>query len=573
MLLPTRCDVLIIGASLGGVAAAIRAGEMGVSVILLEEGEWIGGQMTSQGVCTPDENRWMETSGGTRSYQLLRHDLRAYYRANHNQSAEGLSQEHLNVGNCWVSRIAGEPKVIQKLLHERIDSLPNVTIYLGAKVTEAEQRINEISKVVSVVSSGDELQIIPRFILDATELGDFLPLAGVEHRIGAESQHETGEPDAPAIARPDWIQPMTVPFGLELCPKGEDHTIEPPADYESLKSEQDYHILDGAMRGMFGELGWWTYRRLIDRTNFDDPAFINDIGMINTGSNDYKGGVVPTHDPVIDAETIEHARQASLGYVYWLQTECPRLDEPGKLGYPEFKLRPDLFDTDDGLAPAPYVRESRRIKSKRTILEQDVVIKDSYGTPHQTGVRATPMPDSCGIGHYWLDIHEGGTDEPNRFFETAPFQIPLGSLIPVRVKNVLAACKNLGVTHLTNGCYRLHPIEWNVGESAGALAAFCVQNSLYPADVLRDSTEIKAFQKAIVSNGIPITWYGDLSPDNPLWKPAQLLGAWGIWPLGKEFDFRPEELLSDSDRTGELSNLSNNITRSEALLTVWQKYL
>ncbi len=573
--MPTiRCDVLIVGASLGGVAAAIRAGEMGADVVVLEEGQWIGGQLTSQGVCTPDENRWIEISGGTRAYQSLRQEIRDHYQNNYRLTSTAAAQEHLNIGNCWVSRISAEPRVIQQLLRDKIASLSGVKLHLGAKVIEAEQRINEIPHVVVRLQNGDELQITPRFILDATELGDFLPLAGIEHRIGAESYIETGEPDAPNVTRPDWIQPMTVPFGLELCPKGENHTIPRPVNNDQLKTEQNYHIVDGAMRGMFGELGWWTYRRLIDASNFDDPAFPNDIAMINTGSNDYKGGVIPTIDPISDAETIARARDASLGYIFWLQTECPRIDEPGQFGYPEFRLKSDLFEdiSTDGLAPAPYIRESRRIKSRRTILEQDVVIKDGKGTIHQSGIRAAQMPDSCGIGHYWLDIHEGGTDEPNRFFETAPFQIPLGSLIPIRVKNVLASCKNLGVTHLTNGCYRLHPIEWNIGEAAGALAAFSVQNSVYPTDVLETPQLLRNFQRTLVDHGIPITWYGDLPPAHPSWKPAQLLGAWGIWPLGENIDFMPDAMLAEKDRFGELSQLPREITRSEAINIMWEKY-
>ena len=61
-----RCDVLIVGGSLGGVAAAIQAGEMGASVILIEESSWIGGQLTSQGVCTPDENHMGAPRGHSR---------------------------------------------------------------------------------------------------------------------------------------------------------------------------------------------------------------------------------------------------------------------------------------------------------------------------------------------------------------------------------------------------------------------------------------------------------------------------------------------------------------------------
>src|SRR5207244_5369120 len=157
---------------------------------------------------------------------------------------------------------------------------------------------------------------------------------------------------------PDWIQPVTAPFALELRPKGEIHTMSRSAGYDEFQRLQEYHILDGAMRGMCGDLGWWTYRRVIAAENFDDPTFRCDVAMINTGSNDFKGGVIPTGVADSDSEVVRRARLASLGYVYWLQTECPRVDEPGKLGYPEFKLRGDWFDFSEGLAPAPYIRES-----------------------------------------------------------------------------------------------------------------------------------------------------------------------------------------------------------------------
>ena len=54
----------------------------------------------------------------------------------------------------------------------------------------------------------------------------------------------------------------------------------------------------------------------------------------------------------------------------------------------KFKLPGDLFVTPDGLATMPYIRESRRIKALKTILQQEVVAADSSGTPHQTGARA-----------------------------------------------------------------------------------------------------------------------------------------------------------------------------------------
>ncbi len=84
-----QCDVLVIGASLGGVAAALRAGAIGAAVCLVEASGWIGGQMTGQGVCTPDENEYVETVGSTAAYRDFRQRVREFYRTTYHLSAEG----------------------------------------------------------------------------------------------------------------------------------------------------------------------------------------------------------------------------------------------------------------------------------------------------------------------------------------------------------------------------------------------------------------------------------------------------------------------------------------------------
>ena len=48
-------DLVILGGGLGGCAAALAAARNGLRVILTEETDWIGGQLTAQAV-PPDEN-------------------------------------------------------------------------------------------------------------------------------------------------------------------------------------------------------------------------------------------------------------------------------------------------------------------------------------------------------------------------------------------------------------------------------------------------------------------------------------------------------------------------------------
>ena len=78
--------------------------------------------------------------------------------------------------------------------------------------------------------------------------------------------------------------------------------------------------------------------------------------------------------------------------------------------------------------------------------------------------------------------------------------------MPVQTTNLLAAAKNIGTTHITNGAYRLHPVEWNIGESAGELAAFCITHSVLPSDVASDPELTRQFQARLEESGIEIHW-------------------------------------------------------------------
>src|SRR5436305_15260137 len=97
------CEILIAGGGTGGVAAALAAARNGRRVVLLEETDWLGGQLTAQGVSALDEHEHIESCGGTASYYALRSAIRRHY---------GQS----NPGNCWVTRLAFEPRVAVRVL-------------------------------------------------------------------------------------------------------------------------------------------------------------------------------------------------------------------------------------------------------------------------------------------------------------------------------------------------------------------------------------------------------------------------------------------------------------------------
>lgn len=118
----------------------------------------------------------------------------------------------------------------------------------------------------------------------------------------------------------------------------------------------------------------------------------------------------------------------------------------------------------------------------------------------------TFWPPQVGIGSYRIDLHPSYR---RNYLDIAswPHQIPLGALIPQRVENLLPAGKNLGVTHITNGCYRLHPIEWNIGEAAGALCAWCLTENTLPRQVRNTPVLLENFQRVLSGKmGFILDW-------------------------------------------------------------------
>src|SRR5437763_11885998 len=112
-----RADVVIIGGGCGGCAAALAAARAGLRVILTEETDWIGGQLTQQAV-PPDEHPWIEMFGATRSYRRFRDGVRSYYRAHYPLTTAARAAAYFNPGNGGVSKLCHEPRVALPVLYQ-----------------------------------------------------------------------------------------------------------------------------------------------------------------------------------------------------------------------------------------------------------------------------------------------------------------------------------------------------------------------------------------------------------------------------------------------------------------------
>jgi hypothetical protein len=227
---------------------------------------------------------------------------------------------------------------------------------------------------------------------------------------------------------------------------------------------------------------------------------------VNWPQNDFWLQDLVTATPDERTQIIARARQLSLSLFYWMQTEAPRPD--GGLGFRGLRLRPDITGTSDGLAKAVYVRESRRIQAEFTMLQQHMdaeVRRTLFKDPH-LAQRAELYPDSVGVGCYRIDLHPsvGGANYLDR--SCLPFQLSLGALLPIRVQNLIPACKNIGTTHISNGCTRLHPVEWNIGEAAGALVSFALRKQRLPREIRHKAVLRQDFQRFLVAQGFELAW-------------------------------------------------------------------
>jgi len=518
-----KADVLIVGGGVGGCAAAIAACGNNLNVILTEESDWLGGQFTAQAT-PPDEHGWIEEFGCTRTYRKFRQAVRNYYRNNFPLTEKARNNPILNPGDGWVSPLCAEPRAFLALFESLLKPFAakgNLQILLEHFPVSAEMNGDKVLSVtLENLQNKKEVKISAKYFVDATELGELLPLTGTEFVTGSESKVETGEPSAGETALPGNSQAFSMCFAMSYH-ADENHTIERPANYDfwrdfvpDLKPAWSGKLL--SLTGLnprtlepvhynfqpnnepnIAFAGLWTYRRILHRKNFTQGAFDSDITLVNYPQIDYLLGDLANAASYDGKQRIiAGAKEQSLSFLYYLQTE---------LGFQGLKLRPETLETSDGLAKMPYVRESRRIKAEFTVLEQHV---SAAARPNE--ISAEKFTDSVGVGFYRIDLHPTTGGDNYVDIEALPFQIPLGALIPKRVENLLAACKNIGTTHITNGCYRLHPIEWNIGEAAGNLLSYGLQTGLSPKRIRNDENHLCGFQRQLVEKGFELEWRENL---------------------------------------------------------------
>lgn len=481
----TCTDILIIGGGASGVAAGVQAARMGASVIIAEETSWVGGMLTSAGVSAIDGNNELPAGMWGEFKDSL---------VNHYGSAKALQ-------TGWVSHVLFEPSVGNKIFKNIISKENNIQLLLNTTIKSLRYYTGKwIAELED--SNGGNRTISAPIIIDATELGDIAKMTGVKYDIGMESRDITKEDIAPEQAN-GIIQDLT--YVAVLKDYGKDATIEKPEGYDPLmyacSSINELCTNPSEPDRMWSPDMMITYGKL--------P---NGKYMINwpIEGNDYYLDIIEL-SPEERKEALKDAKNFTLGFLYFLQTE---------LGFNTLGLADDEFPTVDRLPFIPYHRESRRIHGHVRFTLNHIT---SPYTQEDALYRT-----SIAVGDYPVDHHHarytGSEELPRLYFHPVPsFGLPLGTLIPQGVDNLIIAEKSISVSNIVNGTTRLQPVVLQIGTAAGTLAALATKGHITPAEV-----SVRQVQRSILEAGGYLMPYLDVTKDDPRFKAYQRIGATGI---------------------------------------------
>ncbi len=531
--LQTSYDVIIAGGGMGGTGAALQASRMGMHVLVVEPSNMLGGQATAAGVSTMDDMSGIESG----IYHEFMDRVRAHY-------AKLRKSIHTPYWKTYGK--AFEPSVGHEIL---ADMMTSSDILYHSEIVKVD------SNHVTVKTPEGSKIFGYKILIDATEYGDILPLAGVKYRAGNSISPKFGD---------TMIQDITWTAIIRKYPSGVPEHLKPknplPGYDKALKNYRGYVSRKG-----FDFAGKYpikmpvnipthnSYRAVPDsysKSSYtgakSDWKRITKTG-VNWG-NDYPGAYLwegryglPVNyleSPDLRAYIEREALVKTLHYIYYIQNE---LKESWSVDENEYNYLPEAAkglpeewqEIAKHMPPIPYVRESRRVLGDYTLNSR--AIRENSSS-YRNGQKNHEFPDAIAIAGYNLDLHGGDDDDDiekslgetqasiYRDSPLGPFQVPMRVLIPASSDNpvsdrFLAAEKNLSMSRLASGGLRLQPICMMTGQAVGALAAVSVREGVRPRDV-----KAVRVQKVLVDSGVRLSLcnYADVPARHEYFGSVQL---------------------------------------------------
>lgn len=524
-------DVVIAGAGTGGVGVAVQAARMGRSVLLLEETDWIGGQMNAAAVTSMDEGVTLVRERGL--YRELCGLIASHYQP--------LGLNYLTA--YWNGHVCVEPGVGKQLLHVLLGDARGqgvLDLALRTRVTKVLRSGDTVTgvEIESTTPTGVESHsIASKVLVDATEWGDVIPLTGARYRVGnctsdaIDPKRHVQDNTWTAVVRQ---YPQGVPAELQIKQAPPGYT--PAVEAAFTRSLADGDKIDIKTKP-------WTWATFIGYRGMPDSSRQGDSPPITRThlnyNNDYHSTVAEIEDPKVRQATNREMRLKTLHLLYYIQHTLGKTDwsVANDEGFDSpynraeidrwLKERPDLVPYRAVLyhfSVMPYTRESRRIIGLHTLNAQE--IERIPGPPVQ-------FAHTVALGDYAVDLHGSMTPQyleadldqeseiPHGFGQRGlgPFAIPFECFIPEKIDGFLPAEKNLSQSRMANGATRLQPHTLLMGQAVGAIAALAIQHGIQPRAV--DPVEVQRVLleagDTLCIDGAPGTRWG-----TPEWRAKQV---------------------------------------------------
>ena len=522
-------EVIVAGAGTGGVGAAVQAARMGRSVLLVEETDWIGGQMNAAAVTSMDEGSWDVRDRGL--YRELCGLIASHYQP--------LRIRYLTA--YWNGSVCTEPRVGRRLLHVLLgDARGSGTLDLALrgrviKVSKSGDVVTGVAIETAAPAGRSTRTIACKVLVDATEWGDVIPLTGARYRVG-NCTNDAIDPSR-HVQDNTWTAvikqyPRGVPAELLVRQAPPGYTDQVHAAF--VRSLSVGEKIDAKARP-------WSFATFIGYRGMPDSSRPGDSPPITRThmnyNNDFHATVAEIEDPARRLDTGRAMRLKTLHLLYYLQHTLGKTDwsvandegydTPYNRAQTDAWLaeRPDLVPYRailDHFSVIPYVRESRRIVGVHTLVARE--IERAAGKPIQ-------FAHSVAIGDYPLDLHGSATkpylemdldrecDIPREWGKgSGPFAIPFECFIPEKIDGFLPAEKNLSQTRLVNGATRLQPSTLLMGQAVGAIAALAIERHIQPR-----ALDPLLVQKVLLDAGCTLAIQPVMAPwGTAQWKAEQL---------------------------------------------------
>ena len=522
----TRRDVFVLGATPGGIAAAVRAARAGLDVELVTYHAHVGGMMTG-GLSRTDTT---VRDPRTPLYDSFREAVLEHYSSMYGADSPQVSD--CNDGKWF------EPHVGEAIFDEMLATEDGISITWEHHVTGVERDGRQIGAVtLAPVADGEPVEFAADTFIDATYEGDLFAAAGVPGRVGREARWEYDEPHAGVLFSEKGTRifhgstgdgdTAVQSYDYRVTLSKNPETRRRPARPDEYDREEYLPIVQDppeadpdvdAGRRVDRELPCDIKSEMVRPTVEDirdrsieailmARSIPNDKADMNTADLPGEADEYPEGDWETRDRIAKRHRDHALGLLYFLHNDTAVPDDIQEEAR-KWGLATDEFTDNDNFPFQLYVREARRLAGRWTFTENDARLA--------VGLQRAPVHDTAiAIAEYPMDSHDcrpvrrPGTLCDGHFYLpeiTVPSQVPWETLLARDVDNLLVPVA-LSATHVGFGGIRLEPTWMQIGESAGLAAALAAE-----ADTPVASIDVAALQAELAERGSMLSYFDDCHP-------------------------------------------------------------